>query len=50
MVYSSLSTTPRRNPITNEIICKPNVVTNYNKYMGRVDRSDQMISYTNNVK
>ena len=46
---SSLSTTPRRNPITNEIICKPNVVTNYNKYMGRVDRSDQMISYTNNV-
>jgi hypothetical protein len=45
---SSLSTTSRRNPITNEIIRKPNVVTNYNKYMGRVDRSDQMISYTNN--
>ena len=31
---SSLTTTSRRNPITNEIIRKPNVVTNYNKYMG----------------
>jgi antirestriction protein ArdC len=37
---SSLSTTSRRNRITNEIIRKPNVVTNYNKYMGGVDRSD----------
>jgi hypothetical protein len=33
---SSLSTTSRRNRITNEIIRKPNVVTNYNKYMGGV--------------
>jgi hypothetical protein len=36
---SSLSTTSRRNRITNEIIREPNVVTNYNKYMGGVDRS-----------
>jgi hypothetical protein len=33
---SSLSTTSRRNRITNEIIRKTNVVTNYNKYMGGV--------------
>jgi hypothetical protein len=28
---------------------KPSMVINYNKYMGRDDRSDQMISYTNSI-
>jgi hypothetical protein len=34
---------------TNEIIMKPSMVVNYNKNMGGVDRSDQMISYTNSI-
>ena len=44
-----MSSTLRRDKDTNEIIMKPSMVVNYNKYMGGVDRSDQMISYTNSI-
>jgi hypothetical protein len=46
---SDISATRRRDKDTNEIIMKPIMVVNYNKYMGRVDRSDKMISYTNSI-
>ena len=46
---SDMSATRRREKDTNEIIMKPSMVVNYNKYMGGVDRSDQMISYTNSI-
>jgi hypothetical protein len=46
---SDMSATRRRDKDTNVIIMKPSMVVNYNKYMGRVERSDQMISYTNSV-
>ena len=39
----------QRDKDTNEIIMKPNMVVNYNKYMGGVDTSDQMVSYTNSI-
>jgi hypothetical protein len=41
---SDMSATHRRDKDTHVIIMKPSVVVNYNKYMGGVDRSDQMIS------
>jgi hypothetical protein len=46
---SDMSATHRRDKDTNVIIMKPSMVVNYNKYMGGVDRSDQMISYTNSI-
>lgn len=46
---SDLSVSHRRDTVNDTIIMKPNMVINYNKYMGGVDRSDQMISYTNNI-
>jgi hypothetical protein len=46
---SDMSATHRRDKDTNEIIMKPSMVVNYNKYVGGVDRSDQMISYTNSI-
>jgi hypothetical protein len=46
---SDMSATHRRDKDTNVIIMKPSMVVNYNKNMGGVDRSDQMISYTNNI-
>jgi len=35
----------KNNPATGQPIMKPEVVVNYDKYMGGVDRSDQMVSY-----
>ncbi|XP_005099145.1 piggyBac transposable element-derived protein 4-like [Aplysia californica] len=37
--------TGRTNPVTRVPIRKHQVVAEYNKYMGAVDRSDQMVSY-----
>jgi hypothetical protein len=46
LVYQPL---PEEIELLMKLFVNQNVVTNYNKYMGGVDRSDQMISYTNNV-
>ena len=37
--------TGKTDPRTREAIKKPEIVVNYDKYMGGVDRSDQMVSY-----
>ena len=47
--WSDLSAICQRDKDINEIIMKPNMVVDYNKYMGGVDTSDQMISYTNSI-
>jgi hypothetical protein len=39
---SDMSATHRRDKDANVIIMKPSMVINYNKYMGRDDRSDQI--------
>ena len=46
---SDLVPTRRTSYNSNEIIKKPEVVVQYNKYMGGVDRSDQMIAYMNSI-
>ena len=46
---SDLSASRRRDVVTDANIMKPDMVLKYNKYMGGVDRSDQMIAYTNNI-
>ncbi|XP_071129298.1 piggyBac transposable element-derived protein 4-like [Mytilus edulis] len=46
---TNLVNTRRRDRETNDYIRKPSVVNYYNKYMGGVDRSDQMITYINSV-
>ncbi len=37
--------TGKVNPQNGEPVQKPSIVVNYDKYMGGVDRSDQMVSY-----
>ena len=37
--------TGKRDPRNGQPIVKPNVVLNYDRFMGGVDRSDQMVSY-----
>lgn len=43
------TSTRRRDFESNEPIQKPSVVVQYNKYMGGVDRSDQMVAYINTI-
>lgn len=53
VVLSSIHTsepvaTGKTDPRTHQPIIKPHCIAEYNKYMGGVDRSDQMVSYTTN--
>ncbi|GFN74794.1 PiggyBac transposable element-derived protein 4 [Plakobranchus ocellatus] len=42
---NKIVTTGKTNPVTSEAIVKLEAVHMYNKFMGAVDRSDQMVSY-----
>ena len=42
---SKLTATGKEDPQTQQPVKKPEVVVHYDRYMGGVDRSDQMVSY-----